>query len=154
LPPAETNQDTCQVDFYLLKEAALGAAQFACRLALMAWQQNQKVLVTCASAADMQKLDELMWQQPPGRFLPHCTCIDENAAKTAVNIGGFSDLHPTDVVINLCPDPVPDPARFKRLLEIVPYDASDREASRTKYKTYREQGLKPQTNEINPGKRD
>ena len=55
----------------------------------------------------------------------------------------------TDVVINLCQQAVPEPQRFKRVLEIVPYADDERDASRVKYKNYRNLGLKPRTHEIN-----
>ena len=42
-------------------------------------------------------------------------------------------------------EPVPEPARFRRLLEIVPANPEQREASREKYRAYREQGLSPET---------
>ena len=62
-----------------------------------------------------------------------------------VNIGTLSSLNPTDVVINLCTEAVPQPERFSRVLEIVPFAENDRQASRVKYKNYVNQGLKPQT---------
>ena len=65
------------------------------------------------------------------------------------NIGTLSSLYPADVVINLCDKAVPQPERFSRVLEIVPYADDERQASRVKYKIYRNQGLDPQTHEIN-----
>ncbi len=69
-------------------------------------------------------------------------------ARAPVNIGTLSGLNPTDVVINLCPEAVPQPERFNRVLEIVPYAENERQASRVKYKAYLNQGIKPQTHEI------
>ncbi len=90
-----------------------------------------------------------MWKFPEGRFLPHATIGSDDASRAAVNIGTLSDLKPTDVVINLCQQAVPEPQRFKRVLEIVPYADDERDASRVKYKNYRNLGLKPRTHEIN-----
>jgi len=53
------------------------------------------------------------------------------------------------VVINLCPEPVPRPETFSRVLEIVPAADDEKEASRAKYRNYRNLGLKPRTHEIN-----
>ena len=90
-----------------------------------------------------------MWQYPQGRFLPHALADEMDANKAPVNIGTLSTLKPTDVVINLCQEAVPQPARFNRVLEIVPFANDQRDASRLKFKNYRTQGLKPRTHEIN-----
>ena len=121
--------DICQVDFYLLGSASHKADSFACKLAMMAWERKQQVFIIAASDTRGEQLDELLWQAP-------------------VNIGTLSGLSATDVVINLCPEAVPQPERFSRVLEIVPFADSDRQASRAKYSSYRNLGLKPQTHEI------
>ena len=149
MPEETTQSEPCQVDFYLLGEAAPEASKLACRLALMAWERKQEIFVITASESAGKQLDSLMWEYPEGRFLPHSMAGDEDAAKVPVRIGTLSDLNPTDVVINLCPEAVPQPERFSRLLEIVPYAANERQASRVKYKTYRQSGLEPQTHEMN-----
>jgi len=147
---SETTQpDPCQVDFYLLGPAAPEASKLACRLALMAWERKQRVFVIATSESSLKQLDELMWEFPQGRFLPHAEAGEIDAAKAAVNIGTLASLKPTDVVINLCNDVVPEPQRFSRVLEIVPHADEERNASRVKYKHYRNLGLKPLTHEIN-----
>jgi DNA polymerase-3 subunit chi len=132
-----------------LGEPALIAGNFACRLAMMAWERKQRVFITASSQTDIRQLDELLWQYPPGRFLPHATADDTQAGKAPVKIGTISGLKPTDVVINLCPEAIPQPTRFDRVLEIVPFAREEREASRQKYKSYRKLGLNPRTHEIN-----
>lgn len=143
-----TQPEPCQVDFYLLGEAAPEAGKLACRLALMAWERKQRIFVIVASETAVEQLDTLMWQYPEGRFLPHTRADDKDSGKAPVHIGTLSDLNPTDVVINLCPEAVPHPESFSRVLEIVPFADNERQASRVKYKTYRNLGLTPQTHEI------
>ena len=143
------NPDPCQVDFYLLGDASLNAGNLACRLAMMAWERKQQVSISVTSDAAIDQLDELMWQFPAERFLPHARADAVDAVKAPVNIGTLSGLKPAEVVINLCPDAVPQPTRFKRILEIVPFANSEREASRAKYRTYSNLGLKPQLHEMN-----
>jgi DNA polymerase-3 subunit chi len=143
------NTEPTQVDFYLLSDASRQADVFACRLAMMAWERKQRIYVIAATESSIRQLDEQMWQQPDKRFLPHSTADDPNAGKAPVIIGTLSGLNSTDVVINLCPNAVPQPERFKRVLEIVPFADNERQASRVKYKIYRNLGLKPRTHEIN-----
>jgi DNA polymerase-3 subunit chi len=149
LTGANTQTEPCQVDFYLLGEVSPGAAKLACRLAMMALERHQKVFIVTATEISAEQLDELMWQYPEGRFIPHARVAAPDSAKAPVNIGMLSGLKPADVVINLCPEAVPEPERFNRVLEIVPYADNEKEASRVKYKIYRNLGLNPQTHEIN-----
>ena len=141
--------ENCQVDFYLLGDASAGAEKFACHLALMAWERNHSIFVINPGSAACDRLDEMMWRLPEGRFLPHARSHDPEARKSPVCLGTISDLKPADVVINLCQGAVPDAQQFKRILEIVPFAEDERQASRKKYKTYLNWGIKPQTHEIN-----
>jgi len=144
-----THPESCQVDFYLLGQSSPGANKLACRLALMALERKQKIFITTPSETSGEQLDELMWQYPEGRFVPHARIDDPDAVKAPVSIGSVSGLNQADVVINLCPDAIPQPERFSRILEIVPYADEEKEASRMKFRNYRNLGLAPRTHEIN-----
>lgn len=146
---AATHSEPCQVDFYLLGRSAPEASELACRLALMAWERKQQIFIITATESAGQQLGELMWQYPQGRFLPHADAGGIDCARAPVNIGPLCVLKPADVVINLCHEAVPEPERFSRVLEIVPFADDERDASRLKYKNYRKLGLKPRTHEIN-----
>lgn len=146
---ATTQAEPCQVDFYLLGTSSPGAAKLACRLALMALERNQNIFIITNSDQATEQLDELMWQYPEGRFVPHARAGEQDSGKAPVNIGLLPGLNTADVVINLCPEAVPQPERFSRILEIVPHAESEREASRVKFRIYRNLGLMPQTHEIN-----
>jgi len=138
----------CQVDFYILSSADRSAEQLACHLALMAWEQGHRISVLTNDAGEARRLDAFMWEFPPERFLPHG--MGPEAAEAPVRILPLSDpvAGDTDVLINLSVSPVQDPARFSRLLEIVPAEAGQRERSRDKFRYYRELGLSLETHEI------
>jgi len=144
-----THTESCQVDFYLLGESSPGVAKLACRLALMALERNQKIFIVTSSDASAEQLDDLMWQYPDGRFIPHTKTGDQDSAKAPINIGTLAGLNPADVVINLCPEAVPQPENFSRVLEIVPCADNEKAASRVKFRIYRNLGLDPQIHEIN-----
>lgn len=112
----------------------------------MAWERQQNVFVVVDSDSHVEKLDELMWQYPADRFLPHAA---GNATKAPVQIGRSTDTTQAAVVINLCRKAVPQPTKFDRILEIVPFAKQERDASRVKFKTYRDLGLSPQLHEMN-----
>jgi DNA polymerase-3 subunit chi len=155
LSSTDTQSQSCEVDFYLLGDASKGADRLACQLALMAWERNQKIFIVTSTESSARQLDELMWHSPEGRFLPHAVTeaagggLPADSCRAPVNIGTLSSLNPADVVINLCPEAVPQPQRFSRVLEIVPYASDEREASRVKFKTYRSLGLNPRMQENN-----
>jgi DNA polymerase-3 subunit chi len=138
----------CQVDFYVLMPAAPSAGHLACRLCLKAWEEGYGVSVLAASDEDARALDELMWEFPAGRFLPH----ELGTANPDVPVTIVSEpaaIPPgRDTVINLSATAVPEPARFRRLLEIVPADEQLRESSRDKFRAYRSQGLEPNHHQI------
>ncbi len=115
---------------------------------MMAWERKQKVYILAATDSEISQLDELLWQHPDRRFLPHSRADTAHRCKAPVTIGTVSHLNPTDVVINLCQQAVPQPERFSRVLEIVPYSETERIASREKYRTYRNNGITPGTHEI------
>jgi DNA polymerase-3 subunit chi len=133
----------CQVDFYVLADAEGSPEELACKLALMAWEQGFRIAVRTEDEQAAGRLDELMWESPSGRFLPHA--LGEGAGGAPVRIGAGDEAmdEGRDLVINLASTAVPAPGRFRRLLEIVPADHGLREASRTKFRQYRDQGLEP-----------
>jgi DNA polymerase-3 subunit chi len=139
---------SCQVDFYVLDESALTAEQLACRLALMAWEQGHRIAVLTETTELANKLDELMWNYPAGRFLPHTA--QGGDARGPVTIGTPDMPIPGDaeVIINLSSTAIPEPGSFKRLLEIVPGIPSLRSVSRLKFRAYRDQGLDPASHPI------
>jgi DNA polymerase-3 subunit chi len=139
---------SCQVDFYVLARPGQSAERLACKLAMMAWEQGHHVAILTANESDAESLDEAMWDFPPGRFLPHSR--GKADSDTPVSIDSHDmDIPPgRDVVINLADVAVPEPSRFKRLLEIVPGAEQKRLASRRKFREYRNLGLNPASHTI------
>ena len=146
----------CQVDFYVLAESAPSAEHLACRLSLMAWEQGHRVSVLAPGEAAARSLDELKCDFPPASFLPHARWTDttrevdaqDSAAPVAIVASADRLGADCSVVVNLSGDAVPDPQRFRRLLEIVPAEPRMREASRAKYREYRKLGLQPTSHDI------
>jgi DNA polymerase-3 subunit chi len=146
----------CQVDFYVLAESAPSAERLACRLSLMAWEQGHRVSVLAPDENAAKSLDELMWDYPPARFLPHArwpgaapgVAVPDSAAPVSIVASADQVGADRDVVVNLGQEAVPNPARFHRLLEIVPAEPRMREASRDKFRHYRNLGLQPTHHDI------
>lgn len=141
--------DNCQVDFYLLGSAAKSAEKLACKLAMMAWERGHRIAIVTENAAAAAALDQLMWDYPAGRFLPHERCGADEASVAPVCILPSPPSEAAEVLINLSSEPMPEPRLFGRLLEIVPFQPDDRRASRDKYRAYSAMGIEPSTHEIN-----
>jgi DNA polymerase-3 subunit chi len=114
----------------------------------MAWEQGHRVSVLAPDESAARSLDELMWDYPPARFLPHACGEPESAAPVSIVSSADQIGADRDVVVNLGGAAVPDPGRFHRLLEIVPAGPRMREASRDKYRHYRKLGLQPTSHDI------
>ena len=138
----------CRVDFYVLTASAPSAGHLACRLCLKAWEEGHLVTVLAPGEDEARLLDELMWDFPADRFLPHELGQADGDVPVAILSAASQVPTDRDVVINLTAEPVPEPKRFRRLLEIVPADSRLREASRTKFRTYRNLGLEPLHHEM------
>ena len=138
----------CQVDFYVLARPGQSAEKLACRLAMKAWQNGHRVMVQTRDEAQAIALDEMMWDEPPGRFLPHSSGAGSDKAPVSIQAQPRTETDGSDLLINLTAEPVTEPQRFRRLLEIVPAEAQQRAASRLKFKAYRDLGLEPVTHTI------
>lgn len=142
----------CQVDFYVLGSIEQSPQHLACRLAMMAWEQGNRVAVMMEDQTQAHTLNELMWEYPAGRFLPHSLDSEESDAPVRIGTTIEGTGEETDVVINLTAKEIPEPERFKRLLEIVPAKDAERVASRNKFRAYRGRGLNPVSHDMGQSK--
>ncbi len=107
-------------------------------------------IVVVGPANFLRQLDEQLWSFSPAEFLPHAWGQDDVANETPiVFVESFESpelehLPHGDVLIHVGQDlPVSVEnlaSRFPRIVEIVSTDEADRQAGRTRYKAYRDQG--------------
>lgn len=100
-------------------------------------------LVLLPDQHQLEQLDELMWSIPRERFLPHQSAGQPSDAPVVLGTRADLDHCSAEVIINLDTKAIPRPERFRRLLELVPANDVDRQASRLKFRAYKEQGLEP-----------
>ena len=139
---------SCHVDFYVIKNDGKSADQVACWLAIKAWQQGHRIAVRAESAEHAEQLDTLMWDFPPGRFLPHDLQGKNPSAPVVIGTKDDRFDDEREVLVNMAESAVPDAASYQRLLEIVPAQDSHRDASRQKFREYRKLGLTTETHSI------
>jgi DNA polymerase-3 subunit chi len=138
------------IDFYVLDSAepnALGL--LACRLAEKIWRMGRRVYVHTANAGQAQALDDLLWTFRDGSFVPHELYSPGAEEPAPVVIGCDPDpqLEP-DVLINLAEAVPPCFSRFQRLAELVDADPARREASRERWRFYRDRGYPLQKHDL------
>ena len=126
-----------RVDFYILNDVdELAKQRFACRLACRAVAEGERVHVR-APADAAGEIDELLWNYPPDRFLPHARSAEATSEPVAI---GAPEETPNGagVLVNLAADVPESLAKLTRVSEIVL--ATERSAGRAKYRHYRERG--------------
>lgn len=138
----------CQVDFYVLEDARTDPRDVACRLALMAWERGHRVAVLAPGPKAAAELDERMWSEPAGRFLPHAKAGAPGATAAPVAILADGDSADADVAINLREAAPSNAKRFVRVLDFAPAEPAQRASSRERFRAYAAQGLKPSSHTL------
>lgn len=141
-----------RVDFYVLSNGAPDERlRVACRLAEKSYDQGMRTYVLTASAADAQRLEELMWTFNERAFIPHEVNTGSGASheRTLVLIGE-SPAPPThrQLLINLANRLLDDFDSFERVAEIVDVDPENKRLSRERYKVYRERGCELNSHDL------
>ena len=130
-----------RVDFYVLSEEGPDARlRYACRLAERAVEQGLHVYM---QAAEVQRLDDMLWTFNDRSFLPHEIFNGQPASHARVKILLGTDAGPTShrgLLINLIDAMPPDVNAYDRIAEIVDVDPERKRTARERYKQYRECG--------------
>ena len=133
-----------RIDFYILEDVELDAMQrFACRLASKAVTAGREVHIHTSDASSAGAVDELLWEYPEGRFIPHAIVEVENATSTGsvkapVTVGCAEPAGADGVLINLSNEIPGFFGRFDRVAEIIVRTTRDR--GRERYRFYRDRG--------------
>jgi DNA polymerase-3 subunit chi len=117
---------------------------YACRLVRKARAQNLRVVMMAADAAQLQRLDEMLWTFSDLDFLPHVAIDSPLAAQTPILLMDMgsedADLPHHQVLVNLAQQSPGNFARFERMFEIVSAEEEDRLAGRDRYRHYHQRG--------------
>ncbi len=123
-----------RVDFYEMSGRFTDPLFVAGVLIGRAWPAAKRIAVV-AEAGVLAKLDERLWQEPEGRFLPHAV----GRSKAPIQL--LEDApDEADILINLdTAAPLPG-GRFDRILEIVPPDESLKQQLRERWMAWKGRG--------------
>jgi len=135
-----------QVEFYIL-ENDQSRELMACHLVEKAWQQQHRVHIHTASAAQSKKLDDMLWSFSDDSFIPH-EIGSHNEKLATVSIDHASDPVCHELLINLAVEVPVFFSRFERVSEIIDDDPQRKESGRERYRFYRDRGYELSTQNI------
>ena len=130
-----------QVTFYLMSQpddaVASAVERLACQLAADGWSAGHLYLL-CEDEAQALRLDELLWQLPPDRFVPHQ--LQGESGQAPVEIGHQPPRRRYACLINLARQTPLFAGHFAQVVDFVPTDETQKQQARERYKHYRQAG--------------
>lgn len=118
----------------------------ACHLSALHYQNKARVVVLCKDKSHAERIDELMWQLPTHRFVPHNLSGEGPTNGTPVEICWQEPRNLTGkALINLTESLPVDGSRCRSIADFVPNDDELKPLARTRYKQYREAGFQLDT---------
>ena len=112
-------------------------------LVVNAHGRGRKVAICCADAAQLKRLDQLLWIAEPLSFIPHVVIDSPLAGETPIVLavtGAETPWPHADMLFNLADDLPPGFEDFRLLVEIVGQTEADRLPARTRWGAYKQRG--------------
>lgn len=134
-----------QVDFHTGLEDKLA---YTCRLLRKAYRSRARVVVT-GDAAQLARLDQLLWTFDVGEFIPHARLRagEQPAARLSPTPLWLAerpaDVATCDVLVNLGPAPLADAPLPPRTIELVARTDDDVAAGRQRWRAHLAAGRTP-----------
>ncbi|MCY4129202.1 MAG: DNA polymerase III subunit chi [Gammaproteobacteria bacterium] len=127
--------ELANVSFYRLDRVDLdGKFKTACRLASQAYERSKSVFILTANEEDSQKMDQLLWDFPSNRFIPHVQRAEKPSHHNLVRIHHQLPEDSHYVLINLTDQAVAIAGKLERIFEItMPSEADSARARQNHY---------------------
>lgn len=130
-----------QVTFYQLPDAQRAGQEVACSLIADGYAAKQRVVVLCEDKTQAEALDDLLWQLPAKRFVPHNMNGEGPSAGTPVEIcwapEQVSRRHLLVNLSNAMPDAI---GQYQYIIDFVPGEENAKQAARVRYKQFQQAG--------------
>jgi DNA polymerase-3 subunit chi len=140
-----------RVAFYLLPSNDDRARfRMACRVTEQAYLSGQRVFVALEDAAQLQSFDDLLWTFADRSFVPHEPYREDRQWQEVPVLLGTSEQPqgPFDTLVNLGSAVPAAAALAQQVAEIIDADEPRRVAGRVRFRHYRDQGITPETHNI------
>ncbi|HEY8086040.1 MAG TPA: DNA polymerase III subunit chi [Methylophilaceae bacterium] len=127
-----------QIDFYF---NVADKYKLAASLSQKAQAQAARMFLFTPDEAATKHVETVLWSFQQTSFVPHCRSSHALAAETATIVDHESEvLVHDDILLNLCPEYPAFFSRFRRLIEVVGNEDSDKIAGRERYRFYLDRG--------------
>lgn len=136
-----------RIDFYVLTDVDIAALyRFSCRLSAKAIGAGQGVVLHAPDETVAREVDELLWEYPEDRFIPHGLAGTAGSAGAPVVLTFEPPTEYDRLLVNLTPGVPEFFGRFDRVAEVVVEQT--RKAGRERYRFYRDRGFPLHHHEI------
>ncbi|WP_194757232.1 DNA polymerase III subunit chi [Aliidiomarina indica] len=139
------------VTFYVLN-GEQQPPEAACELLLARLQQRQRIAVVTGNREAAEAFDELLWQRPAERFIPHNLLGEGPAGGAPVVIGWDQPIsaygYSKHCLLNLSDKVSEDAHKFRQIVDFVPTDEDGKTRARERYRQYRRLGFELSTQEF------
>ena len=108
-----------------------------------AHERGRKIAICCTDAAQLKRLDQLLWTGEALSFIPHVAIDSPLAGETPVVLAAAEAELPwphTDLLFNLADNLPPQAEAFRMLIEIVGQDDAEKHTARQRWAAYRQRG--------------
>jgi DNA polymerase-3 subunit chi len=135
-----------EVRFFALKEQQTSSMYAkACEIASNAYSQRQRCVILCASQADAEKMDELLWQLPAERFVPHNLAGEGPKGGAPVEVVWVGEPMPRrPFLINVSGSMINNINQFQQIVDFVPVEETAKQQARQRYKQFQQAGCRMQ----------
>ncbi|WP_312983942.1 DNA polymerase III subunit chi [Atlantibacter sp.] len=134
--------------FYLLdndthQDGLSAVEQLVCEIAAERWRAGKRVLIACENEAQAIRLDEALWARDPDSFVPHNLAGEGPRAGAPVELAWPQKRGSSarDVLISLLPGFADFATAFPEVVDFVPYEETQKQLARERYKAYRVAGF-------------
>jgi DNA polymerase-3 subunit chi len=127
-----------QIDFYF---NVADKYKLAASLSQKAQAQATRMFLFTPDEAATKHVETVLWSFQQTSFVPHCRSRHALAAETLTIVDHDAEvLVHDDILLNLCPGYPAFFSRFRRLIEVVGNEDSDKVAGRERYRFYLDRG--------------
>lgn len=132
-----------EVWFYLLPDATEATKQtFIVKFCDTAYRRDRQAVILCNNTTEAEHLDLAIWDAKPESFIPHSI---NHTCPAPIQLVTNALPAQGDVLLNLT-DQLLTVTGYQRIVEIINPD--NRDASRSRWRHYQQQGLSPELKPI------
>ena len=138
-----------QVDFYVMEDMGrVQALRELCLLLEKPYECGETIYIHTTTLDEAEQLDKLLWTYRDDRFLAHQIINNESNTSAPIEIGISRPDHHKGTLVNLTSEIPEFYQQFSRVIEPVFSEPAAQQASRDRFRQYRDQGCELKTHKM------